>query len=93
MRKKSSYKVGSNSSLKVLLNGETVHTSTHDRNAEPDTDTVSLRLHSGRNALLIKVGQTHRNEAPDFFGALRFEWGFYARLLNPDLVPVQDIYA
>ncbi len=84
-------KVGSNSSLKVLLNGETVHTSTHDRNADPDTDTVPLRLHSGRNTLLIKVGQTHRNEAPDFFGALRFEWGFYARLLGPDLIPAQDI--
>ncbi len=84
-------KVGSNSSLKVLLNGKTVHTSTHDRNAEPDTDTVSLRLHSGRNTLLIKVGQTHRNEAPDFFGALRFEWGFYARLLSPDLIPAQNI--
>ena len=83
--------VGSNSSLKVLLNGATVHSSTHDRNAEPDTDTVPLRLHAGRNALLIKVGQTHRNEAPDFFGALRFEWGFYARLLSPDLVPAQDI--
>ena len=84
-------KIGSNSSLKVLLNGETVHISTHDRNAEPDTDTVPLRLHSGKNALLIKVGQTHRNEAPDFFGALRFEWGFYARLLSPDLVPAQNI--
>ena len=84
-------KIGSNSSLKVLLNGETLHTSTHDRNAEPDTDTVLLRLHSGRNALLIKVGQTHRNEAPDFFGALRFEWGFYARLLGADLVPAQNI--
>jgi hypothetical protein len=84
-------KIGSNSSLKVLLNGETVHTSTADRNAEPDTDTVPLRLHSGRNALLIKVGQTHRNESPNFFGDLRFEWGFYAKLLSPDLIPVQNV--
>ncbi|MCY4674518.1 MAG: hypothetical protein OXD43_12270 [Bacteroidetes bacterium] len=84
-------KVGSNSSLKVLLNGETVHTSAHDRNAEPDTDTVPLRLLSGRNALLIKVGQTHRNESPNFFEELRFEWGFYAKLLSPDLIPAQNI--
>lgn len=84
-------KVGSNSSLKVLLNGETVHANTHDRNAEPDTDTIPLRLRPGRNALLIKVGQTHRNEAPDFFEALRFEWGFFAKLLSPNLVPAQNI--
>lgn len=84
-------KVGSNSSIKVMLNGETVHTTTHDRNAEPDTDTVPLRLQSGRNTLLVKVGQTHRNEAPGFFGEIHYDWGFYAKLLGADSNPVEGI--
>ena len=84
-------KVGSNSSIKVVLNGEAVHANTQDRNAEPDTDTVPLSLRAGRNSLLVKVGQTHRNEAPGFFSNIRFEWGFYARLLNAENMPAHGL--
>ena len=84
-------KLGSNSSLKVLLNGQPVHMAQQDRNADPDTDTVAVALRAGRNSLLVKVGQTHRNEAPDFFTELRYEWGFYAKLLGSNSRPLQDI--
>lgn len=86
-------KLGSNSSVKLILNGETLHSTAHDRNAEADTDIIPLHLRSGLNTLLIKVGQTHRNEAPNFFGELRFEWGFYARLLDTESNPLQNITA
>ena len=84
-------KLGSNSSLKVLLNGQPVHMAQQDRNADPDTDTIAVALRAGRNSLLVKVGQTHRNEAPDFFTELRYEWGFYAKLLGSNSQPLQDI--
>lgn len=78
---------GSNSRLKVLLNGETVHAVDADRNAVADEDTVRLRLRSGANRLLVKVGQSHRNEAVQFFVPLEWAWGFYARLVEPDGTP------
>ena len=84
-------KLGANSSLKVLLNGETVHLNSQDRNAEPDTDSVPIRLRAGRNSLLVKVGQTHRNEAPQFFSELRHEWGFFARLTDSAGQPLQEV--
>lgn len=84
-------KLGSNSSVKVTLNGEAVHASSALRNAEPDSDTIPLRLRPGRNSLLVKVGQTHRNEAPGFFGEIRYEWGFYARLLGAEGGPAQEV--
>ena len=73
--------MGSNSRLKVLLNGETVHAVDRDRNAIADEDTVRVRLREGANRLLVKVGQTHRNEAVQFFVPLAWQWGFYARVL------------
>ncbi len=86
-------KVGSNSSVKVVLNGEVVHAAAHERDAEPDTDHVRVRLHGGRNTLLIKVGQTHRNEAPQFFGETRYEWGFYSRIVDSQDNPIQGLTA
>ncbi len=77
-------RTGSNSGLKVVLNGETVFHSTASRNAVADSDSMRVMLHEGRNALLMKVTQTHANEAPDFFGSLKWQWGFYARLTPID---------
>ncbi len=79
--------MGSNSRLKVVLNGETVHTAEGDRNAVADEDTLRLRLRAGANRLLVKVGQSHRNEAVQFFVPLAWDWGFYARLLQPGGAP------
>jgi alpha-mannosidase len=83
---------GSNSRLKVLLNGEPVHAVDADRNAVADEDTVRLRLRPGANRLLVKVGQSHRNEAVQFFVPLEWAWGFYARLVTQDGTPA-DLHA
>jgi hypothetical protein len=84
-------RIGSNSGLKVVLNGETVHSFVGDRDAIPDADSVALNLLAGSNSLLIKVGQTHRNETPAFFAALAWQWGFYARLTDASGSPERDI--
>jgi hypothetical protein len=76
--------MGSNSRLRVRLNGEPVHAVDADRNAVADEDTLRLRLREGANRLLVKVGQSHRNEAVQFFVPLRWDWGFYARVVRPD---------
>ena len=73
-------RTGSNSGMKVVVNGDPVFHNPASRNAVADTDSIRLDLRQGRNALLIKVMQTHANEAPDFFGSLNWQWGFYARL-------------
>ncbi|MEM8556336.1 MAG: hypothetical protein AAGG50_00695 [Bacteroidota bacterium] len=81
--------LGSNSSLKVVVNGETVLTASNERNAVADEDTVRVRLQAGTNRLLVKVGQTHRNEGVQFFVPLAWQWGFYARLVTPGGTPVE----
>ncbi|HUF09207.1 MAG TPA: hypothetical protein VMO47_07805 [Rhodothermales bacterium] len=77
-------RTGSNSGLKVVLNGDPVFYNPASRNAVAETDSIRLDLREGRNALLIKVMQTHANEAPDFFGSLRWQWGFFARLAGDE---------
>jgi alpha-mannosidase len=79
--------MGSNSHLKVLLNGEVVHMVERDRNAVAGEDTVRVRLAPGANHLLVRVGQTHRNEAIQFFEPLAWRWGFYARVLSTGRTP------
>ena len=81
--------MGSNSRLKVLLNGETVHAIDRDRNAIADEDTVRVRLREGANRLLVKVGQSHRNEAVQLFVPLEWAWGFYARLAQAEGVEAE----
>jgi hypothetical protein len=73
---------GSNSAIKVVLNGDVVQRNVADRDAVPDSDTTRIRLAAGTNRLLIRVEQTHRNEGPSFFGGLSWQWGFYARLAD-----------
>lgn len=84
--------MGSNSRLKVLLNGAPVHAVDLDRNAVVDEDTLRLRLQPGANRLLVKVGQSHRNEAVQFFVPLEWAWGFYARVVEPSGAPA-DVQA
>ncbi len=79
--------MGSNSRLKVVLNGDIVHTVDSDRNAAVDGDTVRVQLQPGPNRLLVKVGQSHRNEAVQFFVPLEWQWGFYARVVQPSGSP------
>lgn len=75
---------GSNSRLRIALNGQEVYAVDADRNASPGSDTVRVRLEAGPNRLVVKVGQSHRNEGVQFFDPLRWEWGFFARVVRPD---------
>lgn len=82
---------GSNSRMTVYLNQEDVFSFDQNRNANPDDDTIRLRLQSGRNVLIIQVGNSHQNESIQFFDILKWQWGFYARLVDADNKPPDDI--
>lgn len=57
--------VGSNDGVKVWVNGKTVLDRPVSRRAEPNQDTVTVRVKKGRNTVLVKVDQIARG------------WGFY----------------
>lgn len=81
---------GSNSQLKVFLNKKQIHTVNGARNASKDQDTVRIRLQKGNNDLLVRVINTHTNLGLAFFGVIKWEWGFYARLLKTDGTPLSE---
>jgi hypothetical protein len=82
---------GSNSQLRVFLNGKRVCTKDGSRNAVRDTDTMAVRLRRGRNTLLLKIGNTHENFSLTFFGVPAWEWGGYARFTGGDGRPMSDL--
>lgn len=82
---------GSNSQLTVYLNGEKIHSINNARNALRDQDTVRIRLKKGSNDLIVRVLNTHTNLGLAFFGMIKWEWGFYARLLENDGNPINDV--
>ncbi|MCH7724225.1 MAG: hypothetical protein IIC76_12965 [Bacteroidetes bacterium] len=73
---------GSNSSAKILLNGEILYKFENTRNAVSDQDTIQLSLNSGLNKLLIKTGNSHQNFTIAFFTQIKYDWGFYSRLID-----------
>jgi Glycosyl hydrolases family 38 N-terminal domain len=73
---------GSNSSAKIILNGEQLYKSENTRNALADQDTIVLSLNSGLNKLLVKTGNSHQNYTISFFTVIKYEWGFYNRLID-----------
>jgi hypothetical protein len=73
---------GSNSAAKILLNGEVLYKFENTRNAVADKDTIQLSLDSGLNKLLIKTGNSHQNYTIAFFTPIKYEWGFYNRLID-----------
>ena len=82
---------GSNSQLTVYLNGEKVYSTNNARNALKDQDTIRIRLKKGSNDLIVKVLNTQTNLGLAFFGMIKWEWGFYARLLEKDGQPINDV--
>jgi hypothetical protein len=82
---------GSNSQLTVYLNGEKIHSVNNARNALKDQDTVRIKLKKGSNDLIVRVLNTHTNLGLAFFGMIKWEWGFYARLLENDGKPINDV--
>ena len=83
--------LGSNSQSVVYLNGEKVHSINDARNALKDQDTIRIKLKKGSNDLIVRVLNTHTNLGLAFFGMIKWEWGFYARLLEKDGKPVNDV--
>lgn len=82
---------GSNSHIKVFLNNEIIYSVNNARNALKDQDTVKIKLKKGLNNLLVRVLNTHTNLGLSFFGTIKWEWGFYARLLEINGTPINDI--
>jgi hypothetical protein len=82
---------GSNSQIKVYLNKQMIDSVNNDRNAMPDQDTVRVKLKKGENNLIVRVLNSDKNLGLAFFGMIKWEWGFYARLLNTDGSPVNDV--
>jgi len=82
---------GSNSRLKVFLNGREIFKHWAERNAKADDDTIAVHLKKGKNLLILTVQNSHNNTLPDWFGGLDFSWGFYARLTDQSLSPIHDI--
>lgn len=62
--------VGSDDGVKVWLNGELVHQYWGGRSLIPDEDLIPVRLHSGRNRLLLKIQQ------------MEYDWGFSCRFIS-----------
>ncbi|MCA9435071.1 MAG: DUF4838 domain-containing protein [Candidatus Omnitrophica bacterium] len=66
------FRVGSNDSVKVFLNGKEVWTNPISRPASADDDIVPVTLPKGTSQVLLKIGQTGR------------DWGFYFRITEPN---------
>jgi len=82
---------GSNSQIKVFLNGEIIYSTNDARNALKDQDTVRIKLKKRTNDLIVRVLNTHTNLGLAFFGMIKWEWGFYARLLENNGNPITDV--
>jgi len=83
--------LGSNSQVKVFLNRERIFSSDNIRNALKDQDTIRIKLKKGKNDLIVKVFNTHKNNGIAYFGVINWEWGFYSRLLEKDGSPVKSV--
>ena len=82
---------GSNSQIKVFLNGEKIYSINDARNASKDQDTVRIKLKKGSNDLIVRVLNTHTNLGLAFFGMIKWEWGFFVRLLENDGSPLSNV--
>ncbi len=83
--------VGSNSIMKLYVNGKEVYAFKKQRNAVADDDTVRVHLIKGENQLLVKVGNSQYNYILPFWGGIDWGWGFYLRLLNTKFKPLADM--
>ena len=84
--------VGGNSFLTCYLNKKMIYTGTAESNAIPDKDTIKIKLKKGINELIVRVCNTHKNLGLAYFGMIKWEWGFYPRLLDKEGKPLREIY-
>ncbi|MCX6151401.1 MAG: hypothetical protein NTX22_12795 [Ignavibacteriales bacterium] len=82
---------GSNSQIKVYLNKEKIYSTSNARNALKDQDTIKIKLKKGANDLIVRVLNTHTNLGLAFFGMIKWEWGFFARLLEKNGSPISNV--
>ena len=66
-------RIGSDDDVKAWLNGELVLSRNADRAALPDQDVAPVTLRKGQNQLLLKVCNR------------LYSWGFYARIVEPNV--------
>lgn len=70
------FRVGSNDSIKVFLNGVELWNNKVHRTASVDQDVIPVTLPQGISTVLLKIGQTGAG------------WGFYFRITEPDSLVV-----
>ena len=91
VNQKAMIKFGSNSFGKILINGEEVYSISNVRNARIDQDSIKITLKKGKNLILVKAGNSNANHDLAFFEMIKWEWGFYLRLLNENGKPLDNV--
>jgi len=84
---------GSNSFGKIFVNGQEVYSVQQSRNAKIDNDTIKINLKKGENLILVKTGNSNQNHALAFFEMIKWEWGFYLKLLGENGKPLENVTA
>ena len=72
------FRVGSNDTVKVFLNGKQVWNSKRERVASVDNDYLPVTLPAGVSAILVKVGQAG------------YDWGLFFRITERDSTQVPE---
>lgn len=72
------FRLGSNDSVKVFLNGTEIWNNKVLRGASPDEDVVLTSLPEGNSTVLLKICQSEAR------------WGFYFRITEPDSVALPE---
>jgi hypothetical protein len=72
------FRLGSNDSGKVFLNGKEVWSNKIERPASVDEDVFTVTLPEGRSEIILKICQTAR------------DWGFYFRITKPGTTEIPE---
>lgn len=84
-------KSGGNTIIKMLLNGQTVYSSSRIVNAQKDNFSTAVTLRKGENRLLLKIANSHKNHAVSYIFPTNYEWGFYLRLTGVNNENLRDV--
>ena len=76
--------LGSNSRMKIWLNGVPIYQSIRERGAIADQDSIPVQLRKGENHILVRVGNSQNNLVIDWFGGTPWGWEFFLKIVNAD---------